>query len=68
MIKRILYAIFGIPLALILGFALTNLISAFLGGQISVAEWVADYRALLGIGLAILIFGILKPRRKKISK
>ena len=68
MIKRILYAIFGIPLALILGFALTNLISAFLGGQISVAEWIADYRVLLGIGLAILIFGILKPRRKKRSK
>lgn len=68
MIKRILYAIFGIPLALIFGFALINLISAFLGGQISVAEWVSSYRVLLGIGLAIGIFAILKPKRKRRSK
>lgn len=68
MIKRILYAIFGIPIALVLGFALINLISAFLGGEITVAQWVADYRVLLGIGLAIGFFAILKPRRRKRSK
>ena len=65
MIKRILYAIFSIPIALILGFALINLISAFLGGEITVAQWVSDYRVLLGIGLAIGIFAFLKPRRKR---
>jgi len=68
MIKRILYAIFGIPIALILGFALINLISAFLGGEITVAQWVSDYRVLLGIGLAIGIFAFLKPRRKRKNK
>lgn len=65
MIKRILFAVFGVPIALILGFMLVNIISAILGGDMSLAEMIIEHKFLFGILAAIGMFMFLKPKRKK---
>lgn len=65
MIKKILFIAFGVPIALIVGFAAMNFVSAFLGGDASMIEWILQHKILLGLGLAAGVFTLMNPFKKK---
>lgn len=65
MLKKILYVAFGVPIALIVGFAIMSFVSAFLGGDASLIEWILQHKILLGLGIAAGIYVMMNPFKKK---
>jgi cytosine/uracil/thiamine/allantoin permease len=68
MIRKLVYVLFGVPIALIAGFILINIISAALNSGLSAAELVLKYKFLLGLIIAFLIYKTWNPFKRKKQK
>jgi len=65
MMRKLFYVLFGVPIALIAGFILINIISAVLNSGLSAAELVLKYKFLLGIIAAYVIYKTWNPFKRK---
>lgn len=68
MIRKLIYVLFGVPIALIGGFILANIISAVLNSGMSAAEIVLKYKFLLGLITAFVIYKAWNPFKRKKRK
>ena len=68
MMRKLFYVLFGVPIALIAGFILINIISAVLNSGLSAAELVLKYKFLLGLITAFIIYKAWNPFKRKKRK
>lgn len=68
MMRKLIYVLFGVPIALISGFILIGIISAVLNSGLSAAELVLKYKFLLGLITAFIIYKAWNPFKRKKQK
>ena len=65
MIKKILGAIFLIPIVILLAFWGINFILGVLSGNISLIDYIANHKVIIGLVAAYFIYKFLNPFKKE---
>jgi len=62
--KRIIYALLMVPLALCVAYGLVNFASDIISGELSLIGWVSDHKVLLVFIVCYLGLGLIGPFKK----
>lgn len=65
MIKKILGAVFLIPIVILLAFWVVNFVIGVLTGDIILIDFIASHRIMIGLVAAYFIYKFLNPFKKE---